>query len=135
MLNINKYEFEFEFNESEKELYDKAFEYRIQLQEEYKSSPSEMSRIDELSTVFLIKGESSLNNLPKAKAMLNDFQKNLVQISSEINVSVLQSLGMKKKSNLEQVFQNVNNNIITLSLGIKDDKFMLVNFEKDHMDL
>lgn len=131
---FNKNEFDFEFDESQQQLYEEAFKYRIQLQHEYKGSP-EMARIEELSTIFLVKDEYSLNNLPKARSILNEYQKNLTQITSEINVAVLQSLGMKKRSNLEQVFQNVNNNIITLSLGIKDDKFMLVNFEKDHMDL
>ncbi|KAK6462511.1 hypothetical protein DFJ63DRAFT_313647 [Scheffersomyces coipomensis] len=126
---LGRYEFDFEYKESEEELYQKAYSFRDQLQNTYK----DLSRINELSAALLVKDEKGLRNLPNVNAAFQNYSKNISTLLSDINKIILQSLGFSKNSNLESIFEKVNNNIRTLSLN--DDKFTLVNFEKDHVDL
>ncbi|KAK6456965.1 uncharacterized protein RJT20DRAFT_36119 [Scheffersomyces xylosifermentans] len=136
-LNLHDYEFEFEFKEAESEvaLYERAFDYRLELQQAYKLSASRLAKIDELSAVFLVKNKEGLKNLPEITSKMNDYAKIQAHLLTEINRTILQSLGFKRVSNLEKIFSNVSKNINALSLQHNDDKFSLVNFEKDHMDL
>ena len=94
-----------------------------------------MEEIDELSAVFLVNDRKGLESFPKLMPMFDKYTKLQTELLAEINRMILQSLGFKQVSNLESIFDNVNKNINALSLQHHDDKFSLVNFERDHMDL
>ena len=136
-LNLNNYEFEFEFNnsESEQELFNKAYEYGKLLQEEYQSDGEKLRSIQEISSAFIVNSQESLRNLPKVDNLLSNYTKGLSYLSNEINNKILDHLGLNKSSNLEQIFNHVDDRINNLSLKYNDEKFMLVNLERDHMDI
>lgn len=135
-LRSENYEFEFERSgiNSESNLYGEAFESCKKLRSEYKD-PSKMEEIDELASFLLISDVSELKKLKFTNNLFKNFNRELKTQLSELNNLILQSLGFKNESNLEMIFNNVSKNIKKLSLDYNDDKFMLVNFEKDHMDL
>ncbi|RLV93516.1 hypothetical protein JA1_002256 [Spathaspora sp. JA1] len=118
----------------EQELYLQAIEYRELLVREYKTE-EKLAQINQISSLLLVESVQSLLNLPKVCRILDEFDKQLVSLWGEINHAILVYLGFKKVSNLENIFENVDKNINTLSLNHNDNKFMLINFEKDHMDL
>lgn len=136
-LNLNNYEFEFEFNnsESEQELFSQAYDYGRSLQEEYKSSNEKLRKIQEISSAFIVNSPEALKNLPKVYTLLNSYSKNLTNLSNDINNKILDNLGFNKSSNLEQIFNHVDDRINNLSLRYNDDKFILVNLERDFMDI
>ncbi|EGW31086.1 uncharacterized protein SPAPADRAFT_142830 [Spathaspora passalidarum NRRL Y-27907] len=118
----------------ESELYQQAIVYRETLVKEYRSE-EKLAQVNQISSLLLVESTQSLLNLPKVCRILDEFDKQLVSLWGEINREILVHGGFKKVSNLENIFENVDKNINTLSLNYNDDKFMLINFEKDHMDL
>lgn len=66
--------------------------------------------------------------------MITNFDKDVKGCLDDINALILELLGYKRTLTLEMVFEHVSQNIKCLSLDYDDDKFMLVNFERDHMD-
>lgn len=136
-LNLNNYEFEFEFNnsESEQELFTKAYEFGKVFQEEYQEDEDNLKVIQEISSAFIVNSQEALKNLPKVYNLLNTYSKGLSDLSSKINNKILDHLGLNKTSNLEQIFNHVDDRINNLSLKYNDEKFMLVNLERDHMDI
>mgnify|MGYP001150535662 CR=1 FL=1 len=135
-LNLNNCEFEFEFTEQkpEEELYDQAFARVTELRAKYKDNDN-VEVIEQLASLLLVLKKQDLEKLPVAQMLIMNFNNDVKSQLSEINRMILKSLGFKSMSNLEMIFENVSKNIRCLTLEHNDDKFMLVNFEKDHMDL
>lgn len=123
-------------SEFKKEDYDIAVAYRTELQESFdESHTTELAKINLLAAVLFVKDDIGLHNLLLASLELQNYSKSVLKVSSDFNSAILKGLGFKKKSNLQQIFEGVDSNMKLLGLKAKDEKFMLVNFEKDHMDL
>ncbi|KAG2736072.1 hypothetical protein G9P44_000162 [Scheffersomyces stipitis] len=138
-FKVHEYEFDFELqvkdDRTERELYERALSFRNELHDTYHLNAQRLEEIDELSAVFLVNDRKGLESFPKLMPMFDKYTKLQTELLAEINRMILQSLGFKQVSNLESIFDNVNKNINALSLQHHDDKFSLVNFERDHMDL
>jgi hypothetical protein len=135
-LNLTNNESEFEFTEQkpEEELYEQAFAKVTELKAKYKDN-NNLETVEKLASLLLVLKKQDLEKLPVAQMLLVNFDNDVKLQLSEINRMILKSLGFKSMSNLEMIFENVSKNIRCLSLEHNDDKFMLVNFEKDHMEL
>ncbi|ODV78709.1 uncharacterized protein CANTADRAFT_91011 [Suhomyces tanzawaensis NRRL Y-17324] len=134
-LDDEEFDFEYQSTQSETELYDKAFEYRMSLFREKFSDEAKSQRFIGLSNALLVKDSEGLKNLPGVVGAFQNYSKHVVKILAEINERILKKAGFSGVSNLELIFESVAKNIKDLSFEVKDDKFMLVNFERDHMDL
>ena len=118
---------------TENEIYHQVIEYRRLLLLEYEQFEEKINKINEVSSILLISNTKMVDN--QLKSIFVNSDKQLNKLQQEINNVILKSIGYKKYSNLEMIFDNVNKNINTLSLDYNDDKFMLINFQKDHIDL
>lgn len=109
-----------------------AVEYRLKLQD---TVTTQAERIGHLASVLLVKNKQSLDVLPIARAELDNYSTNLTKLFDSINSAVLEHLGFNGKSSLQRIFEGVNADMTMLSTKANDENFMLVNFEKDHLDL
>ncbi|CUM62766.1 uncharacterized protein PRCAT00000323001 [Priceomyces carsonii] len=117
------------------ELFVSATDYGHELQKEYSTCEAKIDRINQLSSLILVNDIETLHSLPKECHLLKGYSHSVNGLASKINKKILKSLGFSEISNLETIFNNVNQNINLLSLKYHDDKFVLTNFERDHMDL
>lgn len=124
--------FEFEFKESEQEMLNKIIGKRNSLLEEYKVGP-EQDKVNKLSPLLLVRLKEDLDKLPKAKKLIENHALHFNKTLSSINSVVLKNAGFKKTSNLERIFNRVENNITSLIQHDHDDKFKLLNLEADYM--
>lgn len=114
------------------EMFANIFNYGKELLVEY---PRQVSKIQMFSSLLLIKDGQSLANLPKASDFLQNYDEKLNGLASTVNKMILYHLGYKANSNLERIVGQVNDNISSLGINYCDPAFMLVNFERDYMDL
>ncbi|CAK9436058.1 uncharacterized protein LODBEIA_P06160 [Lodderomyces beijingensis] len=135
-LNLENYEFEFEFEESEQDLYNQVVECRAKIIEQF---PYEHHRakLDELSPLLFVKSKETLEKLPTAKILLDDYDKHINEVLTLVNTHVLRRSGPEPKywSILEEICHDVDHNIDVLVNNYNDEKFMLVNLKKDYYDV
>ncbi|CCE72500.1 Piso0_000079 [Millerozyma farinosa CBS 7064] len=136
-FNLHNYEFDFEYKSpvTEEVLFNQAFSYSLELQEEYAYDDNLTSEIQDLAAALLLKNKDSIPSLPKVHDMIMYFSKNVKELMDTINSSILKELGFTKTSKLETIINNVNERISDLSLKYYDDKFFLMNLERDHMNV
>lgn len=111
-----------------------AFSYCAELRSENADNLGRLSTIEELAGLFVVGDAAQLKKHPGGLAMITNFDKDVKGCLDDINALILELLGYKRTLTLEMVFEHVSQNIKCLSLDYDDDKFMLVNFERDHMD-
>ncbi|CAH2353926.1 hypothetical protein CLIB1423_13S02036 [[Candida] railenensis] len=114
------------------EIFANIFNYGKELSLEY---PRHVSKIQMFSSLLLIKDGQSLANLPRASDFLQNYDEKLNWLASTVNKMILYRLGYKANSNLERIVGQVNDNVSSLGINYCDPAFMLVNFERDYMDL
>ncbi|KAG5420259.1 hypothetical protein I9W82_002139 [Candida metapsilosis] len=124
--------FEFEFEESESEMLDKLIAMRNLLLEQYNSEAMQ-NKVNKVSPLLLVRSKEDLNKLPKAKKLLENHGIHFSKVLASINMVILKSAGFKKTSNLERIFNQVENNVTSLIQHDRDDKFKLLNLDADYM--
>ncbi|KAI5969759.1 hypothetical protein CANMA_001221 [Candida margitis] len=141
MISLKKYldrrlklhdNFEFEFRESEQEMLDKIIAKRDALLQQYRLDPKQ-DKVNELSPLLLVRSKEDLDKLPKAKKLLENHALHFNKILTSINGVILSSAGFKKTSNLEKIFNQVENNVTSLIEHDQDNNFKLLNLEADYM--
>ncbi|CAN3372197.1 hypothetical protein DIURU_004264 [Diutina rugosa] len=115
--------------------YDEAFKACGDLRSAQADQPERIARVEEVAGLFLVRDSDTLKKHHAGQSAIASFERNLKQLYSHINTLILESSGFERASKLEMMCENVSQNISRLSLDYDDDKFMLVNFERDHMDL
>lgn len=116
-------------------VHDEAFAHCTKLRQDNIENPTRMTQIEELASLFLVSNAEKLKLHLAGAAMLNDFKANIRKLFEMINSMILLALGFNRVLHLETIIKSTNLNISKLSLEFDDDKFMLVNFEQDHLDL
>ncbi|KAI5960030.1 hypothetical protein KGF57_001974 [Candida theae] len=124
--------FEFEYQESEQEMLNKIIFKRHRLLQQY-SSDAMQDEINKLSPLLLVRSKQDLDKLPKVRKLIQNHMLYFNKVWSSINAVILKSAGFKRTSNLERIFDDVDNNIAHLIQRDRDDKFKLLNLETDFM--
>lgn len=117
---------------SQSEVFSKLFVYGKDLGVEY---PNQISKIQIVSSLLLIKDYASFKDLPKASEFIFHYDKKLDKLAETINKMILKHLGFNEQSNLEKIVETVDKNIELLGVKYCDENYMMVNFERDYMDL
>lgn len=105
------------------------------LRDQHGHNKDRLLTINEISALLLVKDENSLMNMPKINNYIKNYSENMNYLVSDINKKILLSLGFTNVSNLEKIVGNVDENIRRLSLEHNDDKFLLVNLERDYFEI
>ncbi|KAI5956585.1 hypothetical protein KGF54_001060 [Candida jiufengensis] len=126
--------FEFEFTDNEQDILKKAISQRNQLLKEFSNNSTRQDEINELSSLLLIQSKQDLNNLPKAKLLLKNFDLQYNKTFELINSAILSLNGFGSKSNLQKIFEKVDQNLSKLVKSDNSDDFVLMNVEKDYME-
>lgn len=125
----------FDHDNEAQRAYDEAFAVCTDLRQSQADQPERLARIEEVAGLFLVRDKETLKKHLTGLLVLALFDRNLKQLYAHINTLILQLQGFERALKLELMCENVSHNISRLSLDYDDDKFMLVNFERDHMDL
>ncbi|CAK7900953.1 hypothetical protein CAAN1_06S01684 [[Candida] anglica] len=116
------------------EVFLQLFNFGKDLKKEYEHNVRNLESLKLVSSLFLMDNNTSLEHLPGAREFIENYTEKVNLLADEINRKILISLGFKIPT-LQAIFDRVDKNIEKLSLKYCDDKFMLVNFEKDYIDL
>jgi hypothetical protein len=109
-----------------------VFNYNRDLRAQY---PRHHARIETICSLFLANDERSLRHLPAARDYLTRYDALAHELADNVNKAILRHLGFKTQSSLEDIIHSVDRNVSVLLLRYCDDRFRLVNFERDYLDL
>lgn len=115
--------------------HEKTFAYCSELRRDHIKSPEKMAIVEEVALLFLVSSPDTLKLHQAGAGAIAELELKVKETSAGINWLILQSAGFDEALDLQKMFETVSDNITRLSLEYDDDKFMLVNFERDHMDL
>lgn len=101
------------------------------LQKEYKGKPDKIARLNEVSKVLIAR---NVAEYPRVEALIANYPKMVAKLQVEINENILSSLGFSRVSDLEEIVSNLGENINKLT-ETQDPQFVLVNYERDYLDL
>ena len=88
-------------------------------------------KVDEINTISIMLVTKDITNLIKLQEILDNFDETIKILGHQVNGKILESLGFKAKSNLEMIFEAVDDNIRDLGLNERDERFGLVNFDRE----
>ncbi|KAI5964333.1 uncharacterized protein KGF55_002275 [Candida pseudojiufengensis] len=130
----HKYSDYFEFTDNVQDLFNKAIYQRNQLLKEYSGQSAKTDEINEISSLLLIGRFINMDNFPNATLVLKNFNLQFEKTFDLINSTILRLSGYEPKSNLENIFEKVNQNLSKLVKNGNGAEFMFLNLEKDYVD-
>ncbi|EGV66509.1 hypothetical protein PSN45_002896 [Yamadazyma tenuis] len=137
LLNLGSREFEFEYdtNLSSSELYTQALNLATSIQKEYANNEEQTDKIRSAVVLLLVKDIKGYNNLPHIHVVLEKYQDKTAELFELVNKRILKGLSFNQTSNLESIVTRVDRNVEELTLTHCDNKFSLINFERDQLEL